>query len=237
MLLSTGPLVSNRAIRRRPQTAGYSLAEMLIVVAIIGVLSLLSVPAFMNYQRANSFRSAARTFTADLRAARAMAIQQSFDVRVEFTMGGIGSRDYSFYSSRDGTTWTPIKLRGGATSTAVASAGSNTRRLENKIWFQTLPASTFQDIGSNTKPDIIFKPSGAIAFDGTNTSGSVIIATDWAKLRNNRYYVNMTSSGQIRMTTSQCSDRIDNDGDGRIDFGGTNADSQCSNIEDNDEST
>jgi prepilin-type N-terminal cleavage/methylation domain-containing protein len=230
MLRSSGDLVTKPIAPPRPSDAGYSLAEMITVVAIVGVLSLISVPAFMNFQRQNTFKTSASDFTTDLRAARALAIQQAFDVRVELTTGTKGARDYRFFSSRDGSTWTTLRLRGS--SSAV-------QYLNEDVWFQTLPTPIpFQDIGSNSKPDIVFKPSGAIVFQGTNSSGAINIRTDWPKLRVRNYYINMTSSGQIRMATSQCSDRIDNDGDGKKDFDtGANKDPQCSSLEDNDEAT
>jgi prepilin-type N-terminal cleavage/methylation domain-containing protein len=230
MLRSSGALVTKPIAPPRPSDAGYSLAEMITVVAIVGVLSLISVPAFMNYQRQNTFKTSASNFTTDLRAARAMAIQQAYDVRAEITTGTAGSREYRFYSSRDGTTWTPLLLKG---------SDSTVRYLSDKVWFQTLPTPmAFQDIGSNSKPDIVFKPSGAIVYNSGYSSGALNIRTDWPKLRVRNYYINTTSSGQIKMTTSQCSDRIDNDGDGKKDFDtGANKDPQCASIEDNDEAT
>ena len=39
---------------RNNASRGYSIMEILVVVAIIGILSLVTVPAFMNFQRSNS---------------------------------------------------------------------------------------------------------------------------------------------------------------------------------------
>ena len=47
--------------------SGYSLTELLVVVAIVGVLSLISVPAFINSKNQNTFRADLRNFTNDLR--------------------------------------------------------------------------------------------------------------------------------------------------------------------------
>ena len=67
---------------KRFSQQGYSLAEMLVVIAIIGTLSLISVPAFMNFKRAADFKASMRAFTTDIRNARAAAIANSFDVRL-----------------------------------------------------------------------------------------------------------------------------------------------------------
>lgn len=209
--------------RRTPQS-GYTLIEMLVVVAIIGVLSLIAVPAFMNFQRANVFRAGMRTFSADLRAARAMAIQQAYDVRVELQTGAQGSREYRFFSSRDnGTTWTPLSLRRN-------EDGTNSRLLEGPVWFES--ATNIPDIGSNSRPDLVFVPSGQARLNAGTTSSVITLATDATNIANTRYYITVTPAGQIRASVAQCGDRLDNDADGQIDFGN---DGQCSSRADNDE--
>jgi len=45
---------------------GYSLTELLVVVAIVGVLSLISVPAFINFKNQNTFRADLTAFSNDL---------------------------------------------------------------------------------------------------------------------------------------------------------------------------
>lgn len=208
------------------RSAGYTLTEILVVVAIIGVLSLITVPAFMNFQRSSVFKSAMRIFSTDLRAARAMAIQQSYDVRVELTTGAEGpaTKQYSFYSSRDnGTTWTPLKIR-----------KSSTKTLDGPVWLAS--ATNLDDVlPTNGKPDIVFHPNGTANIIDVNNiaqAGVVVLATNYQNLFANRYNVTITRSGQIRASTSQCNDGIDNDGDGLIDFG---PDPQCSSLSDNSE--
>jgi prepilin-type N-terminal cleavage/methylation domain-containing protein len=235
-----GPVKNPR--HRLPQwNAGYSLAEMLIVIAIIGVLSLISVPAFLSFQRANTFKSSARNFSADLRAARAMAIQQSFDVRVEVTTGTSGPGTYTFYFTRDGgTTWTPLQLKGSQTTAGTATtAGRNVRKTDPTVWFPAVTIANFQDVDADNDPDIIFKPSGMITLGTNVTNANLTLRTDWSKLATTTYTVSLTSSGQIRLTTMpQCSDGLDNDGDGKIDFGGAGTnDPQCSGVGDNNEAS
>jgi prepilin-type N-terminal cleavage/methylation domain-containing protein len=203
------------------RNAGYTLTEILVVVAIIGVLSLITVPAFMNFQRAAVFKSAMRIFATDLRAARAAAIQQSYDVRIELTTGAEGptTKAYRFYASRDGTNWTPLTVR-----------KESTKRLDGPVWLES--ATNLRDIANDGKPDIVFHPNGAADITGTATAGVVVLATNWKNLFANRYNVTITRSGQIRASTSQCNDGIDNDADGFVDFG---PDPQCSSLSDNSE--
>lgn len=211
-------------MQQRSSRSGYTLVEMLTVVAIIGILSLIGIPAFMNFQRANSFRSAMRQVSTDLRAARAMAIQQAFDVRVEFQTGSTAAKEYRFFSSRDnGTTWTALRLRG---------APETIKRLEGSVWFES--ATNLPDIGANGRVDLIFVPSGQARLDpavpnAANTE--ILLRTDWENIATDHYYITVSRAGQIKASAPQCRDRIDNDGDGQID----SDDGQCSDANDNNE--
>jgi prepilin-type N-terminal cleavage/methylation domain-containing protein len=77
---------------------GFSLMELLTVVAIIGVMSLVSVPAFLNYQRSLEVKSAMRQFTGDLRAARQRAVTNMGPVTVNVPTTG---RTYSITETRN----------------------------------------------------------------------------------------------------------------------------------------
>ena len=92
---------------------GFSLIEILIVLGIIGVLSLVTVPLFINYQRRNFVRSALREFSTTLRRARTDAINGGRMVRVQV----IGDREYRTFESTDnGTTWTGYNIRAKGTT-------------------------------------------------------------------------------------------------------------------------
>lgn len=203
------------------RSAGYTLTEILVVVAIIGILSLITVPAFMNFQRASVFKSAMRIFSTDLRAARAMAIQQSYDVRVELTVGAEGptTKGYRFYASRNGTTWAPLAIR-----------KQSAKLLDGPVWLES--ATNLTDVGGDGLPDIIFHPNGGVEISGSAPAGVVVLATNYQNIFSNRYNITITRSGQIRASTSQCNDGVDNDSDGLIDFG---PDPQCSSLSDNTE--
>ena len=67
--------------------AGYSLPEMLTVVAIIGVLALVTVPAFINFYQAGKMRASMRNFTTDLRGMRQMAITKGVQTQLSYGTG------------------------------------------------------------------------------------------------------------------------------------------------------
>ncbi len=63
--------------RAHASERGYSLVELMVVVAIIGIFSLVTIPAMTNFSRMNKVRSAIRTLNSDLRAVPTLAITQS----------------------------------------------------------------------------------------------------------------------------------------------------------------
>jgi len=100
--------------RKSPHQAGYSLAELLTVVAIVGILALVTVPNFMTYMQSNKMKVALRNFTSDMRTMRQMSISQGLQTRITFTPGATNtpaSRAYDFWlgnSNFNSTTWTPL---------------------------------------------------------------------------------------------------------------------------------
>jgi prepilin-type N-terminal cleavage/methylation domain-containing protein len=181
--------------RLKRKSSGFSLIELLVVVAIIGVLSLISVPAFMNFRRSNDFKTGMRNFATDLRNARASAIANSFDVRCDVQIGSITLKQYKFYSSRDnGTTWTPLQLRG------TGGAAGNMKQFAFSVWADS--STGLPDADGNGNPDIVFHPNGAMTLAGGSTAATIVLATDWKKINFDRYTINLSPSGQFKAVGS-----------------------------------
>lgn len=72
---------------KRPRAAagGFSITELLVVLAIIGLTVAVTVPLVSNQVRMAAIRSAAAEFTSNLRAARMIAVSghRTIDVRVD----------------------------------------------------------------------------------------------------------------------------------------------------------
>lgn len=180
-------------MNRRRSSRGYSLMEILVVVAIIGVLSLVTVPAFINFQRRNQVRAGLRAFTGDLRAYRQHAITKNAYVRVQF----IDGRSYSGWQSRDfGTSWQPLRL-GTIETSHVRTLPETMRFSANTFNDSTLPADSLRDID--------FRPNGTVgdfAADGTITAGRVTMRTEWGDILN-QVVVDVSTTGQIKTTESK----------------------------------
>ena len=68
----------------RDAERGVTLTELLVVLAIVGLLVLITVPAFMDWMRAYKVRTAAEAVQGDLRLARNVAVARNSDVDVLF---------------------------------------------------------------------------------------------------------------------------------------------------------
>ncbi len=131
---------------------GYSLAEMLVVITIIGILSLVTIPQFINFQHSNQLKSGMRQFMSDLRSARQLAISQGKQTMVSVAVG-------------DPPT---APLRRGQYRTYVSNPAASppwTRVGEDKdfgrdVFFRS---STFDDVANGDgMVDITFLPNGTI---------------------------------------------------------------------------
>src|ERR1051326_3882324 len=70
--------------RTRSSQSGYTLAEALVVVTIIGRITGVTTPFFMNYLRAHRIRTSATYFETALRYARQRAVTKHIQTRISF---------------------------------------------------------------------------------------------------------------------------------------------------------
>ncbi len=197
-------------MRNHRGQSGYSLAELLTVIAIIGALALVTVPAFMTFMQSNKMKSSMRQFTSDLRAARARAIGQGQQIVVTFGVGST-ARSYDVYQGDR-----PFSSVNWSRPVSPESLKS-TRYLDNVVYFpadgastpqtmtdlvdcSTTPCKSLPPTGTGTadgKFDIIFFPDGRVQMPGTLTVGTITVKTDM-KIPKPQYAITLTPSGGVR---------------------------------------
>lgn len=84
--LAVAPVPAPRGARRRlASQLGVSMAEVVVVVAIIGILASMAVPSFLEFTRSQRIRAAASDLHISLMRARSEAIKRNANVSIRPT--------------------------------------------------------------------------------------------------------------------------------------------------------
>ena len=184
-------------VSRQANRRGFSVTELLVVIAIIGIIGLVAIPNFINFMRASALKSAMRSFTGDIRGARQLAITKNMLVKLEFTPGA-GQRTYQILQSPNDVT--------NQVWTALPNGASN-RQLDKMVY---IASTTFEDedTPANQKVDIIFRPNGSLYPDPIPTETEagqsvtkVALRTDW-KVMVNEFKIYFDQTGRFRVVSS-----------------------------------
>lgn len=173
-------------MKKNGRESGYSIIELLIVVAIIGVLMLVTVPNFMAMRKSSIVKGGMRQFTNDLRAARQRAVTQSSLVRVAFKSG---SRLYYLFESTDeGASWDLIVDT------------HNPRYLPENVYLENSTGTseftdTIDDGGFGDLPDIVFERTGVARAPGG--VGKVLLKTAFTEIAKPTYTISVRTTGMV----------------------------------------
>ena len=138
-------MTKNTAILRpsfRPGSAGFSVVELVVLVAVIGVLSAIGFPLYLSYARAQETDSAARVIVVALNQARQLAITRGVSFSAESQTNP--NNRMRFCSG------TVVPCPGGNVYTGAETDGNGWRTLENGSRITLGPAITFSSLGAAT---------------------------------------------------------------------------------------
>ena len=171
----------------QPEQCGYSITELLVVVAMIGALSLVAVPSFISMMNSNRMNTSIRMVASDLRSARGRAVSQGRPTKIALTTGTT-ARSYSLYdcSSIDSAG----KVTCGATPVW-------TKQLETTTYFDDTTNFTDIDSTANGDLDVVFRTDGTLA--GAPANPKVVVRSD-RTIRFNEADFNINVAGTVSTT-------------------------------------
>lgn len=189
--------------RTRSRQRGYTLAEALVVIAIIGLVTGVSVPFFVNYLRQNRIRSSASYFQTALRYARQRAVTKHIQTRLSF-LPNTDPGQYTIWEGKYDTTgaltaWSAVQPKVRYLDKGVTFANSTTQPV----------ADNYDNTGSATaatdgQPDIIFDIDGSALNSANPTAapGALWLKTNFKSVTYNQYLIQLFGVGTFQVTAS-----------------------------------
>jgi len=138
--------------------AGFTVAELLVLVAVIAILSAIGFPLYLSFARSQETDGAARTLVVALNQARQLAITRSISFSAE-TQTNPNNR-MRFCSG------TVVPCPGGNVYTGAETDANGWRVLENGSRITAGPTITFNSLGAATT-------SGVLRVQNSSATGSL----------------------------------------------------------------
>lgn len=144
---------------------GYTVVELLVTVAIIGLLSTLALPSINNVILRYRLKDAAREIASSLRLLRIRAISTNFPTYLDFNpVAGLEDRFYTAFVDEDNMSVHDAPAETEATGLLFRDTygGFKGNRLPTGVRFGW--GSDVEDVGKNTNGDPL--PSDGVSFSG-----------------------------------------------------------------------
>lgn len=146
---------------------GFSLAELLVVIGIIGILAVVTLPVFVNVLQTQQARGAAQELVTLLNQAKQLAISTNSRYRVQINTG---TNQLCFQQSMNGgATYSPCLIGPGTDANGF-------RKLENQARLVNVTANpTFNHLGAGG--------SGTITVQDSMSSSSLGVVVSNGRIR------------------------------------------------------
>jgi prepilin-type N-terminal cleavage/methylation domain-containing protein len=156
--------------------AGFSVVELMVVIALIGLLSAIALPSLLSSMSEKRLKNAARNLYADLQKARLLAVKRNTRITVTFNTT---ARTYSYPISSSETATVRLDDYGGNGKIVSYGQGKATSFWPPYNDTSNYPPSNYP-FDSSPVPStgtIIFEPQGTV-FLGFSTSNQKILVPE-----------------------------------------------------------
>lgn len=155
---------------------GFTLVELMVTVAVLGIIATVAVPSFTNLIRSSRLTSSANEMVAILQTARSAAISNRARVEVCPSAGStcaavVGNRWIALMTKKTGGADVVTVLREASLSPAIAvKASANLAGASNKFTFSP---SGFSSVGANASGTISLCSPEMSGPNATDVSASI----------------------------------------------------------------
>ncbi|HEX7705858.1 MAG TPA: prepilin-type N-terminal cleavage/methylation domain-containing protein [Thermoanaerobaculia bacterium] len=199
---------------RRERQRGYSLAELLTVVAMVGVVTLVTIPAFMQLMPQYRIRSVAAEASSAIRHVRQKALSTRVPWRITFDAAN-ERYSYAMLTSSGADmavagNWIPMRSDGRQVSASEAWITMT------GVDLRTNTTNPFKDVVCplDSKVDLIFLRDGTVSTKARCTDAatnvltfspdpSIVFAVNSNLVRFNRYYLSVSQAGAVTITPAK----------------------------------
>jgi len=164
----------------RARTAGFTLVELMVTLAVVGILAAVAVPAMTSLIAGNRLAGASSELTSSLQLARSEAIRRNAQVTICASSNGT-----TCSASTDWSRW----IVTGPDNSAAAGAANDV------ILTHTAPTALRV---RGPSAGIVFRPSGLIRAGAT-----LSVCAPTTSLSENRRDINVMISGNISTTRTE----------------------------------
>jgi len=174
---------------------GYTAAEMIVVVAIVGLFTLAAIPNFLQMYRSNELRTGARTFASDARWIRMQAIKNQRPTKISFT---VNTRNYSMSELTAANVWVNSRERGQTNRQTQLPEGI-TFESHTFVDIASMPVSSRVPDDSDSLPDLVYMPDGS-AYSLTDAEENIVLKTRHT-MPKPRFKIEVRPAGNLKTST------------------------------------